>query len=309
MVLDAEVNSRKEYTNFWRSFSDINPRHQAGINEEEAFKVITDVKNRDKNLADCLSGIKNLTPYLSCSNEEIKNYAAQVVSALLSKASNFSSSKPDSDVFISFSQSILNKGLMDISPDEFVSSMEKATNNFIGETQNTDFSLVKNVFNDLGDSINRITESFKDSWVKLVVQLIFGAELGVSSLDSALDAIKSVSKYLSYDNEEIKTVAVKAIINLIERAADYLGKETNPQKILKAAAILLGVIQALGEMHSKGQINLSGMDFKKLSNAIEIIFEKMRLSKDMNELKLNDFPSDNSGCKNKYSCNNPGYLV
>ena len=108
-----------------------------------------------------------------------------------------------------------------------------------------------------------------------------------ANLSSCLNAIKSISSFLSDESPEVRNYAALVICNLIVQAAEFLSNETSPKVIKEASEFLIDIINQLEASNNMGSISLSKDKIGKLNAALEIINKKLLET-------TGDFPKQNN---------------
>ena len=143
-------------------------------------------------------------------------------------------------------------------------------NNFL-----TSDSIFQNIPKSLGKLSNDI--DLPKGMPPIIRAIYMAANKGVD-LGSCMAAISSISQYLSNSNELVQGVAAHVIALLVGRAAQYMQKIDNPEKIQRAGKFLLDIIGKLQGLPMLGSNIKSNLD-----TISKFIKAKMENSKEKDE--------------------------
>ena len=72
-----------------------------------------------------------------------------------------------------------------------------------------------------------------------------GSLCNVGDIKGCISSLSALTAYLNHDNELVKKVAIKAIVELLEKAIEFLSKENDPANMLKYSEALLDIIDSI----------------------------------------------------------------
>ncbi len=147
-----------------------------------------------------------------------------------------------------------------------------------------------------------------------VISSIMGADSFVSSLEGCIRAIRSLKRYLSYDDNLVRELAIRAIYLLIKMASSFLAKEPDKNKAKEAADFFLSIAKDLNALGNNGSTSQEGVPFEP-DSVVSYLAEKSKpiqrtesnyeeLKQECIELKdaVSSIDSASKGCINLESC-------
>lgn len=107
------------------------------------------------------------------------------------------------------------------------------------------FSQTQNIFSQGNDSSRCCPGKHvqNDSVAQAIKRIASLSKAG--DIKECISNINALMEFLNHENDNVKKCAVAALIQLVEKAAEFLAKETDPEKIVKYSESLLNAIDAI----------------------------------------------------------------
>jgi len=107
------------------------------------------------------------------------------------------------------------------------------------------FSQTQNIFSQENDSSRccpgkRVQNDSVTQAIKRIASLSKAGDI-----KECISNINALMEFLNHENDNVKKCAVGALIHLVEKAAEFLAKETDPEKIAEYSESLLNAIDAI----------------------------------------------------------------